>query len=101
MLDLFGNFQEHQEKLQKKLAEIIIEHQSGDGAIVIEMDGNRRIRDVRIDPDHFNPVDWDKLSDLLVIAINEATEKAEVKAAAETQKLMNDMMPGLGGLFGS
>ena len=71
---------------------------SEDGAISLQMDGNRRLRDITIDAAHFDPPEWEMLEDLLVIAFNQITEKAEIKAAAETQKIMSNMLPGLGGL---
>lgn len=98
MLDLFGNLEEHQQRIREKLSGIVIQHTSAEGAIKVEIDGNRRIRDIQIDASHFDPVDWEEVQDLLVIALNGASEKAEQEAAKETQKAINDMMPGLGGL---
>ena len=101
MFDLFGNIEQHQKDLQEKLAQITIDHQSDDGAVKVTLDGNRQLRDVSIDPARFDPMDWEKLEDLILITINEASTRAEQKAAEETKKLMNDMLPGgLGNLFG-
>ena len=101
MFDLFGNIEQHQKELQQKLSGITVEHQSDDGAVRVTMDGNRNIRDISIDPAQFEPMDWDKLEDLILVTINEASSLAEAKAAEETKRLMNDLLPGgLGNLFG-
>lgn len=105
MFDLFGNIEQHQKDLQEKLAQITIEHQSDDGAVKVILDGNRKLRDLVLDPGQFEPMDWEKLQDLVILTINEAAEQAEIQAAEVTNKLMSDMLPGglsgLGKLFGS
>lgn len=99
--DLFGNMQQQQEAMKIKLAEIIVEAESGDGAVKVKSNANREILDIAIDKSKLDWEDTEQLQDLLLTAVNRALEKALVKEQAETQKMISDLMPpGLGGLFG-
>lgn len=99
--DLFGNMQQQQEAMKAKLAEIIVESESGDGAITVKANANREILDIAIDKSKLDWEDTEQVQDLLLTAINRVLEKAQVKEQAEAQKMISDLMPpGLGGLFG-
>jgi nucleoid-associated protein EbfC len=101
---MFGDFEKMQADMQQKLATIHVEGQSGDGAITVTMNAAITVENVKIDMSKFDLSDSEQLEDLLVVAMNAAIEKAQIKAAAESQKLMNQMLPGglgsLGSLFG-
>ena len=92
--DLFGNLQQQQEELQKKLGEIFVEAEAGDGAVTVKAGADMHIENVRIDPAKIDVADREQLEDLLVVALNRALEAARVKAAAETNKLIGGMFPG-------
>jgi nucleoid-associated protein EbfC len=93
--------QQQQEAMKLKLAEIIVESESGDGAITVKANANREILDIAIDKSKLDWEDTEQVQDLLVTAINRVLEKAQVKEQAEAQKMISDLMPpGLGGLFG-
>lgn len=99
--DLFGNMQQQQEAMRLKLAEIIVEAESGDGAVKVKSNANREILDIAIDKSKLDGEDTEQLQDLLLTAVNRALEKAQVKEQAETQKMISDLLPpGLGGLSG-
>ncbi len=102
MLDgLLGNMNEKQAEMKKRLAEEIVEASVEDGAIIVKANANRQIIDVSIDTAKIDPMDLEKLQDLLVIATNEVLNIAAEREAAEAQKMISDMMPpGLGGLLG-
>lgn len=99
--DLLGNMQQQQEAMKTKLAEIIVQAESGDGAITVKANANREILDIAIDKSKLDWEDTEQVQDLLVTAINRVLEKAQVKEQAEAQKMISDLMPpGLGGMFG-
>ncbi|MCB0521777.1 MAG: YbaB/EbfC family nucleoid-associated protein [Lewinellaceae bacterium] len=99
--DLFGNVQQQQEEMRRKLAGITVEAESGDGAIKIKANANREILDIAIDKEKLDWEDAEQLQDLLVTAINRVLEKAQVKEQAEANKMIQDLMPpGMGGLAG-
>jgi nucleoid-associated protein EbfC len=98
--DLFGNIQKQQEELQQKLAEIIVEADAGDGAVTVKAGADLHIENVKIDPTKVDLHDAEQLEDLIIEAVNRALEEAKARAAVETNKLLEGMMPGgLGGFL--
>jgi len=99
--DLFGNVEQQQAEMRKKLAEISVTAEAGGGAVTVTANANREILDVKIDKSKLDWEDLDEVQDLIVAAVNNALEKAMVKEQAEAQKLISQMMPpGMSGLFG-
>jgi DNA-binding protein YbaB len=100
---MFGNMKEKQAEMQKKLAEIKVEGEAGDGAIKVSSNALRQIVDIKISPD-FKYDEIEELEDLLLIAIQRATAKAVEIEQAETQKMISEMLPpgfgDLGSMFG-
>ena len=99
--DLFGNVQQQQEEMRKKLATITVTADAGGGAVKVTANANREILDVSIDKSKLDWDDVEQVQDLVLTAVNNALEKAMTKEQAETQKLLTQMMPpGMSGLFG-
>ena len=100
---MFGNIQEKQAEMQKKLSTINVEAEAGDGAIKVIANAARQIIDIKINP-NFNFNDYEELEDLLLTAVNRAISKAAEIEAAESQKMISEMLPpgfgNLGSLFG-
>ena len=100
---MFGNMKEKQAEMQKKLAEIKVEGEAGDGAIKVSSNALRQIVDIKISPD-FKYDEIEELEDLLLIAIQRATAKAVEIEQSETQKMISEMLPpgfgDLGSMFG-
>ena len=96
---MFGDMEEKQKMLKVKLAEIMVDAESGDGAIKVRANANRELVNISIDPSIIDPEDSEQLEDLLLVAINRVIQLAGEKEAEEAQKLIQDMLPpGLGGL---
>ena len=102
--DLLGNLEEQQKEIAAKLESIIIEADAGGGAVKVKATASRKILNIAIDKEKLDWDDVEMVEDLVLTAINNALEKAAVKEAAESQKLIARMMPpglgDLGGLFG-
>jgi DNA-binding YbaB/EbfC family protein len=98
--NLLGNLQKQQEELQQKLSEITVEAESGDGAVTVTATAALAIENIKLDASKLDFSDAEQLEDLLVVAVNRALESARQKAAAETGKLFEGLMPpgGLPGL---
>ncbi|MBL7781506.1 MAG: YbaB/EbfC family nucleoid-associated protein [Saprospiraceae bacterium] len=92
--DLLGNLQKQQEELQQKLAGIFVEAEAGDGAVTVKAGADLHIENIRIDPAKVDVSDREQLEDLLVVALNRALELARQEAAAESNKLLGNLMPG-------
>ena len=54
---MFGNIQEKQAEMQKKLATIVVEAEAGDGAVKITANASRQITDIKINPDFYRPAE--------------------------------------------
>ena len=82
------------QKIQKSLAKEIIEVEAGDGAVIVQIAADMKIKDVKIDP---TKVDLDNIHQLehwIEIAIRDGMAKAQEIAAKKMQPLMG----GLGNL---
>lgn len=95
--------QEKQAEMQKKLAEIKVEAEAGDGVVKVTASANRQINDIKINPE-FKYDDIEELEDLILIAVNRALGKAAEIEQQEAQKMLSEMLPpgmgNLGSLFG-
>lgn len=81
-------------KAQKDLAKEIIEVEAGDGAVVVQITAEMKIKNVTINPEM---VDLDNISELehwVEIAIRDGLAKAQEVAAEK----MKPLMGGLGNL---
>lgn len=92
--DLLGNLQKQQEALQQKLAEIFVEAEAGDGAVVVKAGADLHIENIKLDPSKLDFSDREQLEDLLVVALNRALELARKEAASESGKLLGNLLPG-------
>ncbi|MBK8427081.1 MAG: YbaB/EbfC family nucleoid-associated protein [Lewinellaceae bacterium] len=92
--DLLGNLQKQQEELQQKLAEIFVEAEAGDGAVTVKAGADLHIENIKFDASKMDFSDQEQVEDLLVVALNRALDLARQKAAAESSKLLGNMLPG-------
>lgn len=74
---LMKQAQEMQEKLQRELAELVVEATVGGGLVSVKMSGHKQLVSVKIDPEVMDPEDSEMLEDLIVAAVNEAGRKVE------------------------
>ena len=107
MMRQIQKMQEDMAKAQEALADETLEIQAGGGAVTIVISGHQRVKSVTIKPEALDTTDpeWaNDLQDLLVVAINQAIEKSQERAAermeAITGNLSGMLPPGLGGLLG-
>jgi nucleoid-associated protein EbfC len=99
--NLLGDAQKQQEEMKRQLATITVEASAGDGAVKVTANGNRQILDISIDKEKMDWEDVEQVQDIILAAVNRALELAAGKEQAESQKLIQQMLPpGLGGLFG-
>ncbi len=81
-------------KAQKQLGKEIIEVEAGDGAVVVQISGELKIKSVKIDPEMIDIDDIEQLEHWVEIAVRDGLAKAQ-EVAAETMK---PLMGGLGNL---
>ena len=81
-------------KAQKQLGKEIIEVEAGDGAVIVQITGELKIKSVKINPDMVGLDNIEQLEHWIQIAVRDGLAKAQ-EVAAETMK---PLMGGLGNL---
>ncbi|HET8884046.1 MAG TPA: YbaB/EbfC family nucleoid-associated protein [Candidatus Saccharimonadales bacterium] len=81
-------------KAQKDLSKEIIEVEAGDGAVVVQINGELKIKSVKIDPEQVDLDDISELEHWIEIAVRDGLAKAQEVAAEK----MKPLMGGLGNL---
>jgi DNA-binding YbaB/EbfC family protein len=81
-------------KAQNDLKKEIIEVVAGDGAVVVQVTGELKVKSIKIDPEMIDLEDIEELEGWLQIAIRDGLAKAQEVAAEK----MKPLMGGLGNL---
>ena len=81
-------------KAQQSLAKEIVEVEAGDGAVVVQITGELKVKSVKIDPEYVDLDDIHQLEHWIEIAIRDGMAKAQEIAAEK----MKPLMGGLGNL---
>lgn len=99
--DLFGNMEAQQAEMRKKLAAITLEAEAGNGAVRVKVNAAREVLNIAFDRSLMDWDDTEQVEDMVTIAINRALALAMEREAAETQRLIQEMLPpGMSGLMG-
>ncbi|MEP2771035.1 MAG: YbaB/EbfC family nucleoid-associated protein [Fulvivirga sp.] len=107
MMKMMGKMKEVQAKVkeaQANLVNIKTTAESGGGMVKATVNGKKELITLEVDNDLIKPDDKEMLQDLIVAAVNKATQEAEVLAKEEMKKSTEGMLPNipgmdLGGLF--
>ena len=70
-------------KVRKELKREIIEVEGGDGAVVVEITGEQKLKKIHIDPDRVNLKDIETLESWIEDAVREAIQQSQQVAAAK------------------
>ncbi len=81
-------------KAQSDLKKEIIEVEAGDGAVVVQVTGELKVKKITIDPERVDLEDIEELEHWLEISIRDGLTKAQEVAAEK----MKPLMGGLGNL---
>jgi DNA-binding YbaB/EbfC family protein len=81
-------------KAQKELQKELVEVSAGDGAVIVQVNGELKIKKVTIDPELVDLDDISELERWVEIAVRDAMTKAQELAAEK----MKPLMGGLGSL---
>ncbi|MBX3062910.1 MAG: YbaB/EbfC family nucleoid-associated protein [Anaerolineae bacterium] len=107
MMKQLQKMQEDMAKAQEALGDELLDVTSGGGAITVTISGHQRVKAISIKPELLDTSDPDwvtDLQDLLVVAVNQAVEESQKRAAERMEAItgnMSSMLPGgLGGLLG-
>lgn len=81
-------------KAQKDLAKEIVEVEAGDGAVIVQITGELKVKSIKIDPEYVDLENISELEHWIEIAIRDGMAKAQEIAAEK----MKPLMGGLGNL---
>ncbi len=94
---ILAQFRQMQERLQNQVNELHVEASAGGGMVVVKMNGQKQVTEVRIDPEVFKSKDQEMLQDLILAAVNEASRRVDEELASQIQNLTGNL-PGIAGL---
>jgi hypothetical protein len=93
---LMKQLQQAQERIQAEIAALVIEASAGGGMVKVEMDGQKQVRSLKIDPEVVNKDDVEMLQDLVLAAVNEASRKVDEAIQEKVGGLTGGMkLPGM------
>jgi DNA-binding YbaB/EbfC family protein len=93
---MMKQLQQAQERLQAEIDRILVETSAGGGVVKVEMDGQKQLKSLKIDPEVVNRDDVEMLQDLVLSAVNEAARKVEASIQEKVGGLTGGMkLPGM------
>lgn len=94
MLAQFGQLQE---KLEREVRDIRVEASAGAGMVSVKMDGQKRLVEVRVDPEVFAGKDAEMLGELILAAVNDASRRVDEEMQNQLKGLASGLpnLPGL------
>ncbi|MBI3983737.1 YbaB/EbfC family nucleoid-associated protein [Candidatus Microgenomates bacterium] len=81
-------------KLQSQLSKEVVEVEAGDGAVVIQVTGEQKIKQVKLDPAKIDMSEPERLERWLESAISQAITKSQQVAAEKMKSLGGLGLPG-------
>jgi len=100
MFDKLFEAKQKAEEVKKRLDGITVTGSAEGGKITVTASGNKAVRTISIDEDFLKSADKEELEELIVVAVNKALEQAESVNQSEMAALSQQMLGGLGGMFG-
>src|ERR1700704_5177584 len=91
---LLSQFRQMQENVQKQVETVDVEASAGGGMVVVRMNGQKQLTDVRIDPEIFAGKDQELLQDLIRAAVNEAARRVDEDLTSQMKSLTGGI-PGI------
>jgi nucleoid-associated protein EbfC len=78
-------------KAQKELQNEIIEVEAGEGAVVVRITGEQKIKNIQIDPEQVDLEDIHELERWIETAVKEAISRSQQVAAEKMKPLMGSL----------
>ena len=94
---MLTQFKQMQESLQQQVNAVNVEASTGGGMVVIQMNGQKIVTSVRIEPEVFAGRDQEMLQDLILAAFNDASRRVDDELARQVKNLSGNI-PGLAGM---
>ena len=93
---LMKQAQQMQERMQKQMAETVIEASAGGGAVSVKVNGSKELLAITIDPEAVSKEDVEMLQDAILAAIQDAQRKADEKMSSTMSGMLGGLkLPGM------
>lgn len=93
---MMKQLQQAQERLQAEISALVVEASAGGGVVKVEMDGQKQLRSLTIDPEVVSRDDVAMLQDLVLSAVNEAARTVDARIQEKVGGLTGGLkLPGL------
>ena len=103
---MFGNFMGKMQEAQKKMEEIklrlnnvYLDGEAENGKVKATANGNRELLNIQISSELVIEGDAEAISELVLLAVNRALEKAKNVNETELQSAAKSMLPSIPGMF--
>jgi nucleoid-associated protein EbfC len=97
LLEQAQKMQEEMSKIKEEINEKTVTADAGGGMISVTMKGNNKIKQIKINKEAVNPDDIEMLEDLIVAAVNKASDEVKNMVDSEMSKY-GGMIPNIPGL---
>ena len=95
-MKMIQQMQTRLEKMQRELAETVVEGSAGGGVVTVRVTGAREFQGISIDPSAVDPDDVEVLEDLITVAIQDAMNRANTLAEEKMGSVTGGLrIPGL------
>lgn len=91
---LMKQAQQMQEKMQREVAETVVEASVGGGMVRVKMSGHKQLLSVELEPEAVDPDDPQMLADLIVAAVNQAAREVDETLQGKMGSMAGSL-PGL------
>ncbi len=98
MMGKIKDMQSKMEEAQASLVHITAEAEAGAGLVKVQVNGQKKLIKLEIDPDLAKPDDLEMLQDLVIAATNKALEDVHEKCQTHMQKQTESFIPNIPGL---
>ena len=101
MMKIMGQIKEAQSKIkvaQENLVNVTAEGESGAGLVKAIMNGKKQLMNLQIDESLNKPEDAEMRKDLIIAAVNKASEAVEEKARQVMKESTDGLIPNIPGL---
>lgn len=78
-------------KLQKELTKMKVEVEAGDGAVKVVINGEQKIKSIKIDPEYVDLDDIEELEDWVETAVKNAINESQQIAAEKMRPMMGQL----------
>ncbi len=101
MFDKLNEMQQKLDEIKSRMDTVYVHGEAGEGKVKVIITANKLVKDIELSADLLAEKDGEQLSELIVVAVNRAMEKADEVSKSEMQEASAGLLSGLPGMFGS